>query len=93
MAINPVLNGAQNVATGQVTVATTATLVVTRRATRRSIGILNSGSNTIYLGGPTVTTTTGHQLPSGAFIGIPTTAEIWAIAATSSSVTFVEAYD
>ena len=93
MPINPVLNGAQNVATGQVTVATTATLVITRRATRRSIGILNTGSNTIYLGGPTVTTTNGHQLPSGGFIGIPTTAEIWAIGASASSVSYVEAYD
>ena len=93
MPINPVLNGAQNVATGQITVATTATLVITRRATRRAIGILNTGSNTIYIGPQGVTTTTGHSLPSGAFIGLPTVAEIWAIGASASSVTYTEVYD
>ena len=94
MPINPVLNGAQNIATGQVTVNTTATLVLTRRATRRSIGILNTGTTTIYIGVAGVSATTGHQLPSGSFIGLPATAEVWAISVTSAgTVTYVEAYD
>lgn len=93
MPINPVLNGAQNIATGQVTIATTATLIATCRNTRRSLGILNTGANTVYIGPVNVTTTTGHALPSGSFVGLPSMAEVWGIGVSASSVTFVEAYD
>jgi hypothetical protein len=93
MPINPVLNGAQNVATGQVTVATTATLIIARRATRRAVGILNTGANTVFIGAAGVTATTGHQLTPGSFVGLPTVAEVWGIGSGSSLVTFTEVFD
>jgi hypothetical protein len=93
MPINPIVNGAHNIASGQVAIGTSATLIVTRRNSRRSIGILNSGSNTIYIGGPTVTTACGHELPSGSFVGLPTVTELWGIGGSASSVTYIEAYD
>ena len=93
MPINPILNGAQNIATGQVSIATSATLITGRRSTRRTIGIVNTGSATVYLGASNVATTTGHQLLPGGFVGIPTTADVWGIGTAASSVTFIEAYD
>lgn len=93
MPINPIVNGAQNTATGQAAIGTSATLIVTRRSSRRLVDILNSGAVTIYIGGPAVTISTGYELPSGSFVGLATVAEIWGIGGSAGSVTFIEAYD
>jgi hypothetical protein len=41
-------------------------------------------SITVYIGDATVTTTTGHPLAAGLSITIPTTAALYAIAASGS---------
>lgn len=94
MPVNPVLNGARSVATTQVTATTTSALLVPRRATRRAVGIYNSGSVTVYVGDPTVSSTTGHIVAASSFVGLPTIAELWVVAASSTAtVSVIEVFD
>lgn len=96
MALNPVTAGAQNLGTVQVTVATSATLLVTARPKRRSVLIVNAGGTAkVYVGTSAVSITTGSYLPAadGASVSIPTTAEIWAIASASQVVSVMEVFD
>lgn len=54
--------------TTQIQLGSTITaLPVLPLTNRRSLQIYNNGSNTIYLGGSTVTTTTGIPVPSGSY--------------------------
>ena len=39
-------------------------------AVLNSVGIVNTGTATVYVGGPSVTTTTGLPIPAGGQIGI-----------------------
>jgi hypothetical protein len=96
--VSPSINcGAANGATGQVSVASTATAIVAARATRRSIKITNLGTNAVYIGFTSgVTITTGDMLlgTTGTFVSIPTNQAIWGItASTSVSVSTMEVWD
>ncbi|MFZ2105107.1 MAG: hypothetical protein WAV18_06915 [Roseiarcus sp.] len=80
--------GAANLATNQVTVGVTATLLAAARTGvagtgRIAITILNNGTVTIYLGGSSVLVTTGIQLPAGDAITLNTTAALYAISGTA----------
>lgn len=88
--------GAANFATGQVSVGTTATQIAATRATRRAILIVNHGTTEVFLGGATVTTTTGLKLEGvdGAAASLPITGAIYGIVASGSqTVSFMEVYD
>jgi len=96
MPINPILNGAANLGTNQVTVNATVTPIVTPRSTRRGVIIQNTGSTQVYLGGPSVSTTLGYPLPgtAGASVYIPTTAAIFGIVSSGSqAVAWLEIFD
>ena len=55
---------------GVVSVGTTATLIVTT-GVESDVLINNGGSATIYLGGPSVTSTTGFPVAAGATVTVP----------------------
>lgn len=95
---NPVLtsqSGSANIATGQVTVGTTATLVVAARSGRISVKVTDLGTVDLYCGTATVATTTGDLLAGvkGGSITIPTGAAVYCVVGTGTqAVSFMEAY-
>ncbi|HWR15177.1 MAG TPA: hypothetical protein VN577_10130 [Terriglobales bacterium] len=89
--------GAANGASGQVSIATTATSIVSARATRRSIKITNLGTTDVYIGFSSgVTTSTGDLLlgSKGSFVSFPTSSAVYAIVASGTqSISYSEVYD
>ncbi len=91
------INGRGNasIATSQVSVAATATLVAAARATRNAVTVTNLGAVDVFCGTAGVTTTTGTLLvgTKGAALTIPTIADVYCIvAAATQSVTVLETY-
>lgn len=88
--------GSANLATGQVSVANTATLIAALRSGRQAITIVNTAATAVYLGNSTgVTTSTGTLLPGivGASVTMNTQSAIYGISATGSeTVTEFETY-
>lgn len=98
MALNPVLSGAAQIATGQVSVGTTVEIIVSPRSSRRGIIIENlTGTDKVYIGTENgATTTGGYQIPAvaNASIYVPTTAAVYGIvASTAQTVAYLEIYD
>ena len=87
--------GVSRLETGQVSVGTSATLILPARRQRRSLLIVQHGTNAVYIGkDENVGTTTGVLLTgtAGAGISIPTTGEIWGIAGSAQTVSYIEVY-
>lgn len=87
--------GTSNFSTGQVSLASTATQIVSSRSTRRSITIVNLSTTDMYIGGSGVTTSTGQLLlgTKGAAITMEVVGAIYGIVATGTpSVSFEEEY-
>lgn len=86
----------KNIATAQVSVGATATLVAAFRGTRANVTIQNHGATAMYCSAGTgVLTTTGFRLPGvdGASITIPTSSAVYCItAAGSQTVSVLESY-
>lgn len=61
-----------NYQSGQVAITTSATLICTLEGNESGIAINNGTGATVFLGGPTVTTTTGFPLAASTNIIIPT---------------------
>ena len=78
--------------TGQVSVLTTATIIIAANASRKAVLITNPSTTvTIYIGTSAVTATTGSALLPGSSLTMPTTAVIYGIvASTTTTVTFLE---
>lgn len=96
LAVNPAESGATNFAPSQVTVSSSsATQLLAVNATRRGAVITNMDvSIHIFIGGASVTTSTGHDLGPALSISIPFTGAIYAIAASGSpSASASEVYD
>ena len=97
-ASSPILTtqtGSANIATGQVTVGTTATLVMAARAGRISGKVTDLGTTDIYCGPSGVTTATGDLLAGvkGGAITIQTGAAIYCVVATGTQpVSFMESF-
>jgi len=88
--------GAPNIGYGQVSVASTATSIVSARTARRGVIITNSGTTDVFIGDASVTTSTGLLLPGtkGAFVVIPANVQIYGIVASSTqTVSFLEVYN
>jgi len=83
-----------NVATGQVTIGTSSTLLVASRALRKKLTFIVGASNVCAFGNTGVTTSTGFPLPAtaGAGMTIDTTAAIYAACASSTTVSYIETY-
>jgi hypothetical protein len=88
--------GSTNIATSQVTVGATATLIIAAHPGRANLAIINQGSATICLGNSTVTLTTGICLPPGnnSYVGIvlPYTGALYGITASSDVISAVELF-
>ena len=97
MPLNPVLSGAAQIATNQVSVKTTLTLLIGARSSRRGVIIENiTGSDTVYIGNSGSSSTSGYPLPAvaNASIYIPTTAALYGIVSTTTqTVGVLEIYD
>lgn len=86
---------ANTLATGQVSVGNTATLIAAARAGRKSITIINAGTTDVYLGASGVATGTGLLLygQKGAGITIDGGAAVYGIVASGSqTVSYLESY-
>lgn len=87
--------GVSRLETGQISVGTSATLILPARRQRRSLLIVQHGSNAVYIGkDENVTSTTGVLLTGTAGVGlsIPTTGEVWGIAGSTQTVSYIEIY-
>lgn len=72
--------------------AATAAMVVAADATRGSIAIINLGTNDVYIGfDNSVDATNGFLLLGlkGAFVTIPTSAEVWAFSTPGATIAFM----
>jgi hypothetical protein len=89
-----VSKGGGSVATGQVTVGTTATLVAAQRSGRQKITLSIGAANTCAFGNNGVTATTGFPLQpvAGATITIDTNAAIYAVCSATTTVSAIELY-
>lgn len=88
--------GSSTLATGQVTVTTTAATYLAAQDTRKRVVIVNNSTQTVWLGPATVTTANGFPLPVGAAVELRTTALIQAIIASgtmSGTVDYWQEYD
>lgn len=90
--------GSANVATAQISLGTTPAQIVAARPGGVGIGriaatILNSGSTTVYLGGSSVTVSTGVPLAPGASLSLNTIAAVFGVASSAGqTVGVVETY-
>lgn len=87
--------GAPTQANNQVSVTTTSATIVSSRAGRRSVLIVNHGTTDVYLGTGTITTSNGLLLAGvkGASVSIPTSQAINAIVASGTqTISYLEIY-
>ena len=87
--------GEPKLETGQIAVDTTAVKVVPKRSNRRSLLIVQHGTNAVYLGkDEDVLSTTGVLLngSAGTSMTIPVTGEVWAISGAAQTISFIEIY-
>lgn len=84
--------GHASIATAQVSVGTTSTLVVAARTGRQSVTLSISAANTCAFGNTGVTTTTGFPLQpvAGGTITLPTAAAIYAACSATTTVNELE---
>jgi hypothetical protein len=87
--------GLTNLATGQVSVALTATQIAAARSARGAITIVNHGTNPVYIGTGSVTAATGILLPGvvGASITLLYGGQVAGIATGGvQTVSFLETF-
>lgn len=89
-----VSRGTATLATGQVSVATTSTLVVAARTGRGKVTLAVGAANTCAFGNTGVTTTTGFPLQptAGASLTLDTSAAIYAACSATTTVSYVEQF-
>ena len=86
--------GSTAFANGQVTAASTSTLIVDTRDTRKGVLITNRGVVNLYVGTGTVTASAGYVLYPNESVSIATTAAVNGIAASGTCAThYIEEYD
>lgn len=80
-------------ATGQVSVANTATSILAGDPQRTNVLITNAGTVAVYIGNSAVTTANGAYLPAGTSISIPTKDAVFGISSgATQTVTFLVTY-
>jgi hypothetical protein len=91
---NVTTRGGGSLATGQVSVATTSTLLVAARALRQRVTVSVGAANTCAFGNTGVTTTTGFPLQpvAGATITLETNAALYAVCSATTTVSYVEQF-
>lgn len=86
--------GAPSIATGQVSVGTSSTLIAAARTGRQAITVVSTTALVFYVGNTGVTTATGQYVAAaaGASITINTSAAIYGVAAAPVTVSYMEAF-
>lgn len=86
--------GSGSFATGQVSVTTSATSVVPARPGRQAVTITSTSAVAFYVGNASVTTSNGHFVvaAAGAGVTIPTAAAVFAVGASSLTVSYLETF-
>lgn len=84
--------GGTTIATGQVNVATTATLVANARTGRQKVTLTPTTNTVFYVGTSAVTTATGLFVPAGASITLDTAAAVYAIGSAALTISYIEFY-
>jgi len=80
---NAALAGTMN--NGNITVTTSATLIIATNTSRKSILIRNNGSATLFIGGNnSVTTSNGYRITGGQSMYIFETDEVYGIVASGT---------
>ena len=82
--------------TGQLNVPSSPqTLIEGESPNRRTITVANQGTTDVYLGGPTVSITSGYRLAVGQALVLETTAAVYAVVPTGAAglVHFLAEYD
>ncbi|WP_416463169.1 hypothetical protein [Sphingomonas sp. VDB2] len=89
-----VAKGSGSMATGQISVGTSSTLVAAARAGRSKIMLNVGAANSCAFGNSGVTTTTGFPLQpvAGASLLLDTSAAIYAACSATTTVSFIEQY-
>lgn len=86
--------GSTAIATGQAAPTGTAGTLVAARDTRNRLVLTNFGTQDVFVGPATVTTSNGHKIPPGASLTLYTTALVQGITSSGTgSVHYVEEYD
>jgi phenylpyruvate tautomerase PptA (4-oxalocrotonate tautomerase family) len=88
--------GATAIASAQVAVGTSATLLAAARDTRKAILVFvdDAASGPVYVGGAGVTTGTGVKVSAGHALEIATTAAVYGVVSSGSVTVYVlEEYD
>ena len=97
MSLNISQSGAANFNTKQVTITTSATVIVPANSSRRGVIITNTGTTDVYIGKDNALTTSIGDLLAGvkgAFVSIPTTSQVYGIVGSGSQVvSYMEVYD
>lgn len=77
---------------GQTTIGTSATLVTTGLVGASWIALHTDGNNTIYVGGPGVTTATGFEVHKGSTITmwLPETDKLYAVAIGTETLSWMQ---
>jgi hypothetical protein len=80
--------------TNQISVGTTATLIIAAtkpNTSRQSVTIYNTSGATVFIGGSTVTTSTGHGIVAGGSLTLAVSGAVYGIVVTSTStVSYIE---
>lgn len=90
-----IVAGSASLSTGQVSVASTDTVVVASRAGRAAVNVVNHGTTDVFLGATGVSITTGVLLAGvvGANITVPTSGAVYGITAGGTqTVSFMEVF-
>lgn len=88
------IGGSGVIATGQVAVTTSDTLVCAARAGRNSVTISSASAVAFYVGATGVTSSTGLYVAAvaGASITLDTAAAVYAVGASNLTLTYIENY-
>ena len=91
ISVSPSSVGVGLQSTNQISVGSTATLIIAANASRAALAIANPSAVTVYLGASGVTAATGHALLTGTAITMPVTSAVYGIVASGSqTVTYLE---
>lgn len=86
--------GSTAIATGQAAPTGTAGTLVAARDTRNRLVLTNFGTQDVFVGPATVTTSNGHKIPPGASLTLYTTALVQGITSSGTgAVHYIEEYD
>lgn len=83
--------------TGQVTIGTSPTKIVNANDNRRTLIVVNNSGSSVYLGGNSVSTSNGLELPTGAVLNLERVLEGYRgalygiVASGSATISYMEA--